>query len=241
MEGTKILLLDIETLPARGFFWDRPWETSIIETDKQWQILSFSAKWLEGGQQTYINHKTDRFLLIKLWKLLDEAEIVIAHNGDKFDIRKINARFLFWGLGPPSPYKTIDTKKVAKKYFALLSNKQDDIGEFLGTGRKLKVDKDLWLDCIKGNKEALDRMKEYNAQDVILLERNYLKLRPWISDHFPVVTDKLGCPKCGSVNFQRRGYQRNKSTEYHRIFCLSCGGWARTAYNTRVVKPLISI
>ena len=109
-EGVKILLIDIEVLPAVGLYWDRPWETSIIETTKQWQILSFSAKWLgEDRCYTYVNHRTDKVLVNKLWKLLDECDVVIGHNLDKFDIRKINARLLYHGLGPPSPYKTIDT------------------------------------------------------------------------------------------------------------------------------------
>lgn len=242
LEGTKILLIDLETLPALGWFWDRPWETRIIEVEKEWQILSFSAKWLgEDKQCTFINHRTDKILIEKIWKLLDEADIVIAHNGDRFDIRKINARILYWGLGPPSPYKTIDTKKVASRKFGMLSNKQDDIGEFLGTGRKLKTDKDLWFDCMRGDKEALQKMKDYNAQDVILLERNYLKLRPWISNHFPVITDKLGCPRCGSVNLQKRGLQRNATTAYHRIFCNDCRGWSRTVYNLKLEKPLTAI
>jgi len=157
LEGKRILFLDIETLPALGFFWDKPWETSIMHVVKDWQILSFSAKWLGGSQETQIDHKTDRVLLKRIWKLLDEAEIVIAHNGDKFDIRKINARFLFYNMPPPSPYRTVDTLKVSKRYFAMLSNKQDDIGAYLKTGRKIKTDKYLWLDCIKGDKKASKR------------------------------------------------------------------------------------
>ena len=96
LEGKQILLLDIETLPALGFFWDKPWETSILQVVKQWQVLSFSAKWLGGSQQTHINHRTDRFLMNKLWKLLDETECVIAHNGDGFDIKKINSPIPFF-------------------------------------------------------------------------------------------------------------------------------------------------
>ena len=240
MEG-KILLIDIETLPALGFFWDHPWETSIIAVEKEWQILSFSYKWLGEKPKTYINHRTDRFLMLKIWKLLDEARLVIAQNGDKFDIRKINARFLYWGLGPPSPYKTIDTLKVARKYFAMLSNRQDDMGEYLGTGRKIKVDKDLWLDCIRGNKEALKRMKEYNEQDIVLLEKNYLRLRPWIYNHWPLDREKLGCPRCGSENIQRRGFYYAISTTYHKIYCNDCKGWSRTVYNLQISKPLKAV
>ena len=241
MEGNKkILLLDIETLPARGLFWDKPWETSIIAVEKEWQILSFSAKWLGSSQETYINHRTDRFLMLKLWKLLDSAEVVVGHNLDKFDIRKINARFLYWGLGPPSPYRTVDTLKVARHKFALLSNKQDDIGEYLGTGRKIKVDKDLWLDCIKGKKEALKLMADYNAQDVVLLEKNYLRLLPWIN-HPNIWKDRIACPKCGSDKIQSRGYYEGKTTRYHKIYCNSCKGWSRTGYNLQGVRPLVSV
>ena len=240
LEGNRILLLDIETLPAIGFFWDQPWETQIIEVIKEWQILSFSAKWLGGFQQTYINHKSDRILVGKLWKLLDEAEIVIGQNLDRFDIRKINARFLYYGLGPPSPYKTIDTLKIARKNFALLSNKQDDLGKFMGTGRKIKTDKDLWLDCIKGKKSALKRMAEYNAQDVILLEANYLKLRAWSKTNLGIHSDGIACPHCQSDQVVKRGIQKNNTTEYHRIFCNNCRGWSRLSENLRLTKPLIT-
>lgn len=118
--------------------------------------------------------------MLKLWKLLNACDICIAHNGDRFDIKKINARFLFHGLPPPRPYKTIDTLKISRRNFGLSSHRQDDIGKFAGTGRKLKTDKDLWLDCIKGKKKALKQMKFYNAQDVVLLEKNYRKFLPWI-------------------------------------------------------------
>ena len=235
------MLVDIEILPCIGYFWDRPWETQIIEVVEEWRILSFSAKWLQGKQETHINHKTDKFLVEKLWDLLDEAEVVIGQNIDRFDKRKINARFLYYGLGPPSPYKTIDTLKIARKNFALLSNKQDDLGKFMGTGRKIKVDKDLWLDCIKGKKKALRQMSEYNAQDVLLLEANYLKLRAWSNTNIAIYTDGIACPHCQSDNIRRRGVQKNTTTAYHRVFCNSCLGWSRTVYNIQPEKPLIAI
>ena len=247
MEG-KILLLDIETLPALGFFWDKPWETSIIEVVKQWQILSFSAKWLNGSQETHIDHASDRVLIKKLWKFLDQAEIVVAHNGDKFDIRKINARMLFYGMPPPSSYRTIDTLKVARKHFAMLSNKQDDLGAFLKTGRKLKTDKSLWLDCIKGDRLALKEMAEYNAQDVVLLEKNYLKLLPWISNHPSLdnYSDKTVCPKCGSQELQRRGFKYTNTRKYQSIWCKKCNGWSRSPVSDNekkenIKRPLVSI
>ena len=143
-------------------------------------------------------------------------------------------------MTPPSPYRTIDTLKVSRKYFGMLSNKQDDIGAYLKTGRKIKTDKDLWLDCIAGKPEALKRMAEYNAQDVVLLEKNYLKFRPWISNHpnLDTYSDLTVCPKCGSRSLQRRGYQYAQTTKYARIRCNSCQGWSRSPVNELEKKPL---
>ena len=91
----KILLIDIETLPNLGFYWSNPWETSIIHTVKEWRILSVSYKWLGGEQETYIDHKTDKFLLKKIWRVLDECDVVIAHNGDAFDLKKFQIGQMF--------------------------------------------------------------------------------------------------------------------------------------------------
>lgn len=242
MEG-NILLLDIETLPALGWFWDKPWQTSIIEVEKEWQILSFSAKWLGGEHETHINHLTDCPLVKRLWKFLDKADIVVAHNGDRFDIRKINARFLYYEMPPPSPYKTIDTLKISRKNFGLLSHRQNDLSKFMGTGEKLRTDKHLWLDCIKGDKKALKQMAEYNAHDVVLLEKNYLKLRGWYNGpaSLSVYHEDTRCSHCGSKNLIRKGYSYNKTTKYPRIRCKDCGGYGRIAINMKENKPIVSI
>ena len=91
-------------------------------------------------------------------EILDEADIIIAHNGDRFDLRKIKARFLSNGIMPPMPYKTIDTLKVARKEFALTSNKQDYITKLLGVQEKLDTDFQLWVDCMDGYIDALKRI-----------------------------------------------------------------------------------
>ena len=66
--------------------------------------------------------------------MFDEADVVIAHNGDKFDMRKANARFGHYE--PPMPVQQVDTLKVARKYFKFESNKLGDLGEHLGLGNK---------------------------------------------------------------------------------------------------------
>jgi len=252
MNNAKILLLDLETSPNLAYVWGK-YEQDVIEFEREWSIICYSAKWLDGSQKTRCladykgyngNYMDDGKLVRDLWNLCSEADIIVAHNGDSFDIKKMNARFTYHGLTPPTPYKTVDTKKVAKKYFAFNSNSLNDLGKHLGLGKKVETGGfELWLGCMRGDAQAWKKMKKYNKQDVLLLEKVYLRLRPWMVTHpnAGMYTDKLVCPRCGSGRIQSRGLYKNKTTEYKRTYCSDCGGWGRTNENVREVKPIVSI
>lgn len=236
----KILLIDLETAPNLGSYFELWREGNILWTFQHWYILCFGWKWL-GEKETHIvalpdfkiwkKDKTNDEELVKvLWDLFNKAEIIIAQNGDRFDIRKSNARFLKWRLEPPSPYKTIDTLKIARKYFKLDSNKLDDLGDYLGIGRKLRTEKGLWKDCMEGNLKAWKYMKEYNKQDVILLEKVYYKLRGWQtnSPNMNLIYGSIfSCPTCGSSECHKRGYGITRVNTYQRWQCQNCGAWSR--------------
>lgn len=234
----KVLLLDIETAPNLGYTWGK-WEQNVIAFQQQWYMLSFAWKWLDSTEVSvhglddfrgYKKDKTnDKALIGELWNVLDEADIVVAHNGDAFDIKKTNARFILHDLPPPSPYKTIDTLKIAKKHFRFESNKLNDLGEHLGLGAKAKTSGfQTWLGCMAGEPESWQEMKGYNAQDVLLLEKVYLKLRPWATTH-PNLNgyggEKENCPTCQSSRVQRRGIAYAKTRSYQRWTCMECHSW----------------
>lgn len=242
---SKILFLDIETFPNVAYVWGK-YDQNVIRFKQESCMATFVAKWL--GKKEIISRSLpeypgykpgsydDKALVGDLWKLLDEAEIVVAHNGDAFDVRVCNARFILHGFGPPSPFKTVDTKKAIKKVARLNSNKLDDIGQYLSMGKKIKTDFDLWEGCIKGDPKAWAQMVKYNKQDVLLLERLYLRVRPWVNNHPSLVRGLLpACPKCASQDIQWRGYARTNTRSYARFQCKNCGGWGRsTESNTRV-------
>jgi hypothetical protein len=243
----KILLIDIETCPNISAMWGN-YEQDALWVEVPWQIISFSAKWLRGRQITkcLIDYKgkTDKELVKDIWKLLDEADMAAAHNGIDFDFKKINTRFIANGMPPVSPFKPIDTLKIARRYFAFNSNKLDDLGEFLGLGRKLHHEgKELWRKCMAGDEKAWRVMRRYNKQDVILLEKVYLELLPWMKEHpnLGMYNDELVCPKCGSDDIQMRGYAINQTTKYRRFMCKDCGGWGRITTGEKVNKPIVSI
>ena len=214
MDLPKILLFDIETSLMEVYVWGLYKQfiphTNIIKdkngNEKTWCVLSWAAKWLYDDQiqSDIVTPKeavarNDRRVLESIWKLLDEADIVIGHNGDRFDIRKLNARFIDNEMIPPSPYRTIDTLKVARKEFAFVSYKQDFLTKHFKLEQKLSTEFQLWVDCMHGNQSRLDEMQEYNCHDVMGLEEVYLKLRPYIKNHpnLGVLMDMDVCPNCG--------------------------------------------
>lgn len=237
MAGPRILLLDIETAPMLGWTWGM-YEQNVIDLQTSWYILCFSAKWLDARSvksyalpdyPAWKKDKEDDSALVKdLHGLLEQADIVIAHNGDRFDIKKINARIIYHKLPPPSQFKTIDTLKVAKRHFAFASNRLNDLGKYLGEGKKLPhTGFHLWKGCMSGDEKSWRLMRRYCDQDIRLLERVYLRLRPWAANHpdLSIYNEGDGCPKCQADAMQRRGFLAAKGGVKQRFQCQSCGGW----------------
>lgn len=233
----RILFIDIETFPNIGFTWGK-YDQDVIRFKQQVCVATVAYKWQNGGVKAialpdYKGYKggsyDDKALVKDLWKLLDAADIVVAHNGDSFDIKVMQGRFLFHGLTPPSPFKTVDTKVLASKVARFNSNKLDDLSDLLFHERKIKTDFDLWDGCIRGDMKCWRQMVAYNKKDVVLLERLYERLRPYASNHpnVAVYAEAVVCPKCGSADIQYRGVTRTNTQVYQRFQCRGCGGWGR--------------
>jgi hypothetical protein len=167
-----------------------------------------------------------------MWKLFDDADIIIAQNGKKFDIPKMNTRFWKYGMPRPSSYKIIDTLDAARRAFGMTYNSLDYLGEYLGAGRKLKTEFDLWIKCDNGDKESLEKMQEYNENDVILLEEVYLKMRGWMPNHpkFTAYEKVEGvCPVCFDSNIKNIGLYTAVVKQYQEFRCSHCGSvWHNT-------------
>lgn len=238
----KILLYDIENTPLVSYTWGI-WEQDVVEVKEEWYILSFAYKWL-GEKTTHVcslpdyllykkDPKNDKELMRTLWTLFNEADIVIGHNSNAHDDKKSNARFIQHGFMPPKPYKTIDTLKVARRYFKFDSNKLDRLGQYFKLGRKVSHEGfSLWLGCMSGNKKSWKKMCEYNKQDVILLEKIYLKMLPYIEKHpnLSILSGEvIGCPNCGSIKTHKRGFVITKGVKQvqrkQRFQCQLCSAW----------------
>jgi hypothetical protein len=235
MKTPRIILYDIETTPNVGFTWGK-YEQNVIEFLKEWQLLSFAFKTLNHKKVTCFSRRTftdstERTLVKKLWEVLNSADVIITHNGLAFDNKKANAKFVEYGLKPIRPAQQIDTKRLAKSSFQFNSNSLDDLGRVLRIGRKLKrMDFSVWLGCMSGDPASYDLMEKYNKQDVILLEKIYLKLRPWANKHPNIaqLSEKLThCPKCASPALVVQGLKYSARTVWKQYVCKSCGGYCK--------------
>jgi len=229
----KVLLFDIETAPNLAYVWGK-YEQDVIAFKEEWHLLSFAYKWLGESEihcVTMQGQKTDRQLAQKLRDLFDKADVVIAHNGDAFDIKKARARFAFHGLKPPSTFATVDTLKITRKYFNLNSCKLNDLGLYFKLGEKVKhTGFDLWLGCLQNRADSWRLLEKYNKQDVVLLEKVYKKLLPWMERHpnMALLSDRKGCPKCGSVKVVKDGVRANSMALQQQWKCRSCKGYFLT-------------
>ena len=237
MPAPRICLLDIETAPNLGHVWGM-WEQDVIDVERDWYMLSFAYKWLGEAKihvralPDYKKFKTDkhddRELVRDLWNVFDEANVIIAHNGDRFDIKKSNARFIVHGLKPPSPFVSVDPLKIARKHFKFDSNRLDDLGRYLGVGRKIAhTGKKLWLGCVEGDERSWRTMRRYNRHDVELLERVYTRLRGWATTHpdLSIYTRSHCCPSCQSARITQQGVKLTKTGHRQQYKCLDCGSW----------------
>jgi hypothetical protein len=246
----KVLILDIETAPISAYVWGI-WQQNVgthqIQSD--WFCLTWAAKWLFEDKvysgklkpKEAIN-QDDKRIIQGIWALVNEADIIIAHNGQKFDMPKLNSRFILNGLQPPLPYQIIDTLLHIRRQFGFTSNKLDYVNKLLNLERKKETSFELWERCMKGNADALLEMETYNVQDVRILEETYLQIRPWIKPHpnmglFILDENEHRCASCGSNHLKAQGKLYNTSANsYELMRCDNCTSVSRKRIGNATVN-----
>jgi DNA polymerase elongation subunit (family B) len=243
MKQQRTLILDIETRPVLAWVWGlKDQNIAVNQIFSDWRVIAWAAKWLGDAPNKviYMDQRkakgtdNDKPILEPLWKLLDEADIVITQNGRNFDGPKLNARFMELGMKPPTPYRHLDTYQIAKHAAAFTSNKLEYLTGKLCTKYKKLAHKKfpgmtLWVECLKGNKAAWNEMKTYNIHDVLATEEFYMKIRAWapasMPDPFFVEDRSRECGRCGGSKMQRRGERVTLKKRIARYQCQDCGTW----------------
>lgn len=235
--SAKVLLLDIETAPMLIASW-RQWDTSAVYVVRPTHILMYAFQWLGKKEvvcrslpdypQYEINRHDDSALCRELREVLHQADIVVAHHGDAFDLPTIRGRMWANGIDQPSPVKQVDTKKIANN-MRLDSRKLDALGKIRGVGRKLPNEgAALWEGVTeRGCPKAWAKMVRYCKQDVRLLAEVYPLLRPLAkpSQH-PDLTlweDRPGCPSCASPRVKKDGFRILRKRRVQQWQCTEDG------------------
>ena len=238
----KVLLVDTENSPNKGWFFGA-YDVTPVKVEQPPLLLAISWKWLGDsgsahGKTLFDFPQEDRLddsgIVKKLWELLNEASIVVAHNV-RFDCGMANTYFLRQELSPPSPYKMFDTLGTARRFFHFDNNKLDNLGRFLfGEGKTEVTYKNCWDKMLNGDKKEAKRyaklMNDYCKNDVDLLEKIYLKLRPWACNH-PNMALASGhesvCPRCGRAEGFILSKYRYTGAQINAIQfqCRSCGAY----------------
>lgn len=213
----RVLLFDIETLPMEVYLWQLQHNDYVQPENiiRDWCVSCWSAKWLlESDMHSAVltsqeaTDRNDERILKPLWKLINRADVVIGQNSNRFDLKKIATRFLFYNMGDPMPFISIDTLSASRAKFGFSSFKLDYMNHYLGLNGKSKVDMDDFRACAQGDTKALRKMQEYNKVDVHILEEFYMRIRAYIKHpNFAAWTNRVteleegeeSCSVCGGV------------------------------------------
>jgi len=248
----KILLFDLETSPMEVYSWGL-WKQLIQphQVIKDWSVLTWSAKWLfaDGIMSMAVSpqdarNRTDKEIMEKLHGLMNEADIIVAHNANKFDVKRMNSRFIQNGMLPPSPYRVIDTLACVKRVFGFSSNKLDYVNQLLGIQQKMSHEGfNMWKKAVNGTDEdsfeALGTMMDYCNVDVLALEELYVTIRPWIKSHpnvnlyqdYKGKDDTIRCAHCASDDIIWSGKYYTPAGRFNAFRCDSCGAVGRSRYS----------
>jgi DNA polymerase III epsilon subunit-like protein len=231
----RLLFYDIETAPMVSFHWQAKTDYigGHLNIDDDRAMLCWSAKWSDSKTimsgrvtQKEVRAQDDSRIVENLSQLMREADYVVAHNGNRFDYKRVNARLLLNRLTPLGHVQQIDTLSIARQSFDLPYNNLNYLAQKLGFGEKLRTDFDLWRRAFYGEVAALKEMEAYNRQDVVLLEHVFHAIAPYAKT-LPRLVDAAEwreelCPYCGATKRTRSGFYRTKVNNYPKYQCTTC-------------------
>lgn len=229
-KNVRVLTLDIESKPLISAHWGLfKQNIGIGQIIDHGGLLCFAAKWYDSDEVLFYSeweHGYDT-MLQAAWVLLDQADVLVTYNGIRYDVKKLNWEFIQAGKPKPMPYRHVDLFKVNRAVADPPSRKLDYLAQrTLGDHKTPHAGMKLWMDVMDGDTEAQSLMEEYNRQDVALTEREFDRLRPWLTGvpHLGAIAGVHGsCPSCGSTKLKRAGTAHANVATYKAYRCEDCG------------------
>lgn len=234
-------------MPNLGFYFGFFDQTlSLKHTLREGFIFCYAYKWehektvkadsIHFYKRYKKNPYCDKKITKSVFKLLDEADIVVAQNGKKFDMKWLNKAFLKHIGHPPSPFKVIDTYEQSKANFYENTHNLNDLSIRYGLGKKIDTGGiELWRRCYNGDLKAGNLMVKYCKEDTRLLEKRYFHIKPFIKNHpnLSIYEESpvFACPSCNSKKYKRSGYSYTNTGKRQRYQCRDCNKWFKGGKN----------
>lgn len=248
----KVLTFDIETRPMLSYHWAP--KLRYVQPGQvvdHGGMMTWAAKWYGSREIMFASDWDDGHegMIRRIWDLLNEADIVVGYNSDRFDLRRIRSEFVRLGLPPTNPVRSVDLIKTVRSQFDFPYNRLDEVARELGLpGKVTHQGFSLWVDCLAGDPKARALMERYNRGDIRVTEQVYDALRPWIPNHpnlnLWAGTDDDGrpnevCCNCGHGHFRLVSSDGAKTalTGYALIECKAC----RTKMRRNFIKTRTTI
>jgi len=233
MRKIRRMFWDIETCPNVGVFWQCGYKVNIGPQQilEERRIICICWKW-EGESKihhlTWDENQDDRQMVEEFLEVAKEADEMIAHNGDHFDLPWFQGQCAKYGLGPLPDIKTVDTLAIARRKFNYNSYTLDYLCNLWFGEKKLKTSIDLWLKCMAGNKSALKKMVKYCKHDVELQEMCWGVVAPFYRPkvHAGVLSDlaRWTCPHDGSTDVKQDKIRATAAgIRRYQFYCNECG------------------
>lgn len=249
----KALIIDIETRPALGYFWNTP--KTIIPVEfiiEDIGICCFSAAWAHEPKSKVMFYSDwkdgHKAMLRAAYRLLAKADAWVHYNGTSFDLPHFNTEFFKLGWAPTVPRRQVDMMKLVDRKFRFVSRKLAFVGPASNVGKKIENEgASLWRDVMNREPQALRDMEHYCRGDVILEKDLYKKMIPWfsgqehpnVSMYNPECGERPLCTHCGGSRIKSHGWFTTNTYTYRSYNCLACGGWFKDRNSVRsIAKPL---
>lgn len=246
----KVLYFDLETSPCIVETWGTGKQyIGAEQIRKERKVFCICYKWAQDKKVHRITmdmskHDLDLFdddadkeMLIKFSEIYNSADIAVAHNGRAFDLARVRARLVKYGLPDLAPI-LFDDSYVFSKDKDFTSHKLDYLCRYLNLKGKTSTSRKLWSQVMDGSKKALKQMVDYCSNDVVILEQMYLKLKPYCKSKLNLAVfyeDSRLCPSCGG-ELKESGHAYTTTSKKKRYRCKECGSWFRSGKNL-IEKP----
>lgn len=240
-EKPKVLYLDLEISPALIYAYGA-YEVNALKVKQPPMIVSYAWQW--EGEKTihckilpdYPQYKsgilnlTDKYICRDLYDLMNEADILVGHNFQKFDLKQAKARFFLNGFPPTKKWVVEDTLVIARRYFGFIKNNLDYLSEESGDVGKTKVKhSDVIWGCLDGDMKDWEDLRTYNKRDIVITRNRYKDLGPWHETGFNknlIYRRDNACPHCLATKSKKDGLNKKGKVYWRQVYrCLSC--WRR--------------